>query len=126
MNYTPEQARELVAQALESGEFIQTQGSLYDPVLDAHCCLGVAMRVYMTHENNSIVTSPQDERPTLFTSGSEGSDARLLTEVRDWLGFSNCDGKYADNSLTRNNDYNGMTFSEIAKLFRNPPKGLLA
>jgi len=125
MNNTPEQARELVAQALESGEHIQGTGCLERKNINGiyRCCLGVATRVYMEHENNSIICE-HEQGKTVFRSGLDRRRDRLLTEVRVWLGFRSQNGGYKVGSLGHDND-NGMSFTEIAKLFRNPPKGLI-
>lgn len=48
MNKIPEQAREIVATALESGEYIQGIEQLEGG--GRHCCLGVAIREFMNHE----------------------------------------------------------------------------
>ena len=125
MNYTPEQARELVAQALESGEHIQGTGCLERKNINGlyRCCLGVAMRVYMEHENNSISCSYTHQK-TIFRSGPDRQHETLLPEVRRWLGLRSEHGGYESGSLIHDND-RGVPFVDMAKLFRNPPGNLL-
>jgi len=128
MNYAPEQARELVAQALESGDHIQGLSCLEDKRTNGmtyRCCLGVATRVYMEHEDNSITYSRGMGR-TIFceSQGKEICDVSLLPEVMEWLDFRTEDGDYGFESLVNEND-RGVSFIDIAKLFRNPPRELL-
>lgn len=129
MNKTPAEAREIVAQALESGEY--TQGEKYLEYLEddklVHCCLGVATREFMKHESVDIDVQLElgEQGCTTFDCDS----VSLCIIVRDWLGFRRSSGSYdldqGRTALSINND-NGMPFSEIAELFRNPPEGLLA
>lgn len=123
--HTPEEARELVAQALESGDFEQGVGRLYN--CDGTCDpLGVSIRVFMDHEEHNIKIEPTH-------GGNKFNEEAfyLLPEVKEWLGFSTCRGHYngmynsRDCSLTIDNDKRGLSFEQIAKLFRNPPEGLL-
>lgn len=129
MNKTPAEAREIVANALESGEY--TQGGTYLEFLSddgfRHCCLGVATREFMKHESVDI-----DVKLGLGGQGCTAFDCSsvsLCITVRDWLGFRRSSGAYnldqGRTALSINND-NGMPFIEIAELFRNPPEGLLA
>ncbi len=129
---TPAQAREIVAQALESGEYTQGQGCLEreDGISGVtNCCLGVATREFMKCEQHSITP-----KPAFQNSGEisfDGSVRSLSQEVQAWLGFNTRFGGYKSDSpdqrisLAGANDEK-VPFSEIAKLFRNPPEGLLA
>lgn len=125
MNNTPTQAREIVAQALESGEYTQGHGCLEhrDKTGVINCCLGVSIREFMKCEQHSIVS----KRTSTEGGGISFDDCvgNLPKEVQTWLGFDNSFGRYSNTSLANVND-NQMSFPEIAKLFRNPPEGLLA
>ncbi len=126
---TPAQAREIVAQALESGEYAQGYGCLEDTGKLTHCCLGVATREFMKCEQHSI--TPKPAFPNSGEVSFDGSVRCLHQEVQAWLGFATRFGGYKSDSpddrisLAGAND-NKVPFSEIAKLFRNPPEGLLA
>ena len=117
---TPAEARELVAQALESGEYKQGHGWLC--AYGRYCCLGVATEVFMKHNPGIIETETPNVR--MYKCGSAHEDRRLLEIVRRWLGFGDKSGFFNKDSLAALNDI-GTSFTEIAKLFRNPPEGLL-
>jgi len=145
-NNTPEQARELVAQALESGDYVQGYGYLELQVDGGctNCCLGVACREFIKHEND-VHAIPAE----LFHDGTtsfDGERSKLPYYIQGWLGFNDSSGSYDGGCLTEDNDgdltpnpvkrsedhareawlYSGdKTFTGIANLFRNPPKGLL-
>lgn len=121
MNNTPAQAREIVAQALESGEYTQGFGCLERG--GTNCCLGVATREFMKHEQHSITTSRALEAGTDISFNDHVTI--LPKEVQSWLGFSGFLGNHSYGSLSGSND-NKSPFSEIAELFLNPPEGLLA
>lgn len=126
MNNTPAEAREIVAQALESGEYIQGVGCLEDSGKRTHCCLGVAIREFMKCEQHSITTENTARGVIIF----DGDYVSLPPEVQSWLGFRTQFGAHEGSdfrwaSLMTVND-TGTSFPEIAKLFRNPPEGLLA
>lgn len=122
--HTPEEARELVAIALESGAYKQGQGCLHNSVKDTYCCLGVAIRVFMSHEENSIsVIDYSFARPLEATF--DGEHAVLPSQVQEWLGFQELRGRYQTGYLVDDNDRNQLSFEQIAELFRNPPEGLL-
>lgn len=123
MNNTPTEAREIVAQALESGEYTQGYACLEDAGKHTHCCLGVATREFMKYEQHSI--TPKPVFPHSSETSFDGSVRCLPQEVQAWLGFDKRFGNYSNTSLADKND-NKVPFSEIAKLFRNPPEGLLA
>lgn len=116
---TPEQFRIKVAEALESGEYKQGKGLLCNKD-NEYCCLGVACDVYIKNGGGLEV---------LHTSKGikefGNISAFLPIKVRDALGFSGRLGQTeACGTLASLND-RGIPFSRIAKLFRNPPKGLL-
>lgn len=121
MNWTKEEQekhRNLVADALESGEYQQCIGTLKDG--NEFCCLGVACDVFKKE------TGKGKWNDTFFMVDSEASQICLVTEVRSWLGLKSDEGFYqTDKGLTTHNDDDGWTFEEIAKLFRDPPEGLV-
>ena len=122
---TPAEARDLVAQALESGEYEQGKGFLC--VDGKYCCLGVATEVYMKHYSQFISKTTsiiKAGKVTCYECWNEQSTDYLLSPVREWLGFETSRGNFNESSLARLNDA-GTPFKEIAKLFRNPPEGLL-
>lgn len=118
--HTPEEARNLVADALESGNYDQGHSVLHNILYNTWCCLGVATKVYMKHEEHNIKL----EKKGLATT-FDGNKILLLPSVKEWLGFNTNNGCYIGSSLITDNDTEGMSFIKIAKLFRNPPKGLL-
>ena len=120
---TPAEARELVARALESGKYKQGHGGLC--IEGEYCCLGVAMEVFMEH-NPGIIEKIEmhDAGFTVYQNGEDSNSAVLLCVVKEWLGFRTNKGRFNNDSLILIND-NGTPFTEIAKLFRNPPEGLL-
>ena len=119
---TPAEARELVAQALESGEYKQGVGSLCEN--GKYCCLGVATEVYMKY-NPNILTIDVGRFKVYRTEPGTPHVIYLPHAVRKWLGFRTCNGDFNTNqALSKIND-SGTPFTEIAKLFRNPPEGLL-
>ncbi len=127
--HTPEEARNLVADALESGEYEQIVGWL--TLSHGHCCLGVACEVFMEVETDNFLEKTEGLRGT---SQYAGSSSVLPIKVQNWLGFNSSDGEWKEedddaediihDSLVARND-SGTPFEEIAKLFRDPPEGLL-
>ncbi len=124
MNFkrTPEEARELVAIALESGDYDQGQEMLHCTVDNTYCCLGVATCIYMNNEDHDINI---ETSPVYSYTCYDGVSDYLLGEVREWLGFATVDAVYKTSSLPDDNDTEGLSFKQIAKLFREPPPGLL-
>ena len=132
---TPAEARELVAQALESGEYPQGTGCLSRRD-GKYCCLGVATEIFMEHNPGIIECATSGDGRNLYKyAQSQGKVVNysleetdyLLKVVSDWLGFRTCQGYFGTSdscSLVHLND-TGKPFSEIAKFFRNPPEGLL-
>ena len=127
MNFklTPEQARNAVADALESGEYTQGRFALHNLLNDSYCCLGVACDIFCKIEE------PLNRKPTDFKSREsiEGYDDCLPLKVQEWLGFTTKGGNFAElihdkGSLVALNDRTDLGFKFIATLFRNPPKGL--
>ena len=108
--HTPAARREVWCQALESGLWKQTAGTLRD--VNRFCCLGVACDLISpTRWNNGYWEHEMDVLP---------SSARLLLGLSEAAG--NFDG--ADLSLTEVND-GGRDFQYIAKLIRSEPTGFL-
>lgn len=111
---TPKAARELWAQALESGKYKQGAGQLAVETDEGlqHCCLGVACELAV---HQGIIAS------------FDGDDGALqdYMPVQDWLGLRVFNGTYSlDQSLTSDND-NGRTFEQIAATIRAEPEGLV-
>lgn len=126
MNNTPAEAREIVAQALESGEYTQGIGCLErrDEISGVtYCCLGVATREFMKCEQHSITT-----RRATIAGGTlfDDSSSHLPSEVKTWLGFATSSGDFDNNTSLADVNDQRHPFSKIAELFRNPPEGLLA
>lgn len=132
MNYTPEQARELVACALESGKYKQEQKMLHNYKTDKYCCLGLATHLFMLHESHNIkITQDSNSQKTYYNEEYHRKSTTLLFSVQNWLGFTYPNGAYGPwlpnytrTGLAADND-KGMSFVEIAEKFRNPPAGLL-
>lgn len=105
-------------QALRSGKYSQGKYVLQSPV--GYCCLGVGVKEY---EKCFGVQFPR-------TAGGELKGASLMyfKQVQHWLGLEGPAGAYTvngvDTSLARNNDYNGMTFEQIADIIDSRPEGL--
>ena len=105
-------------EALRSGEYSQTQGTLSDK--DGFCCLGVACKVYESETGNKL---PVNEFGT-FIQDTLIKDYKC---VREWIGLSSGDGEFQETgggcSLTELND-TGKLFHEIADLIESEPLGL--
>jgi len=113
---TPKEARELWAQALESGEYERGVGQLAVVNEDntrSFCCLGVACELAIKH---GIIEGYDDDDETLD---------HYLTVV-EWLGLSDSEGTYEGGqlSLIAAND-SGSEFWEIAATIRAEPEGLV-
>ena len=108
--------REIWLNALSSGKYKQTSEVLQDS--SGFCCLGVACDVYMkeTGKGEWIV---EDSRKVFLDSIT-----RLPDEVKNWFGFSTKYGDYDDGMLTKLNDDERLSFSEIADIIDSNPKGL--
>lgn len=118
--HTPEEARKLWVDALRSGEYAQTTGSLRRE--DGFCCLGIACDVFRTHEADAW----------WHTTSIGAFVCRGISEagythhvVKDWLGMETSAGVYGDgmSRLSADND-NGKTFLEIADIIESNPPGL--
>ncbi len=127
--HTPEEARNLVADALESGNY--KQGVMYLDAGGKMCCLGVACHLFNEVEEELLIEGTDDDHDEGALSFGEYGDMHgLPTIVREWLGIRYNEGEWDHdhaidnkNSLASVND-SGMTFEEIAKLFRDPPSGM--
>ena len=122
---TPAEARELVAQALDSGKYEQGRGALCSGY--KYCCLGVATEVYMKHHPD--VVSVEEGEFKRYSIGGARQDLCLLEPIRVWLGFKSHLGSFINKDgsqmhLTSLNDQ-GTPFTVIAHLFRHPPEGLV-
>lgn len=113
-------------EALESGEYEQTSGTLRS-TKGKFCCLGVACDLAA----KSGLGAWDDDNPAVFQVGDHKNGGVMPTPVaRQWLGAANpgsgdlqLDGIYA----TTRNDNEGNSFAEIAAAARIewgfPPKG---
>lgn len=113
-------------EALESGEFEQGRGVLYDTETNRFCCLGVACE--LAHRDGIVTAhdcvSERDHHPYVRYYGEDECYAVLPLEVMNWLGFSHPSpsvelGGGAVVELTTLNDAHGYTFTQIAELIRS-------
>lgn len=130
MNYTPEQARELVAKALESGDYIQGFGFL--ETQDVEETEESEEYVFLSNQNSDEPDEPEEPKepvnrkncclgvacrefmkheasPIEITADKgrtlfDGNHLGLPGEVQGWLGFDKCTGEYDDGCLTTDND----------------------
>lgn len=111
--------RELVADALESGEYDQGNNVLRTPE-DKFCCLGVATDIYIKQTNCKKSWEKYCDQYSF-----DGNKYYLAEEVMRWLGFRLRNPRLDNGrTLSELND-EGIDFKEIAKIFRNPDKGML-
>lgn len=121
---TPKEARELWAQALESGKYKQGTGCLTTVMGDEEedCCLGVACKLAIEHD---VIDEYAYLAPNL----------ECYPAVWQWLGLRDYEGSYWSNggphgartgsSLVVDNDSCGATFQQIAATIRAEPEGLV-
>lgn len=104
-------------EALESGEYKQGRGALLKGY--EFCCLGVACDVAI--KNGVALKVDRRGRWTVF----DGCHLALPPAVQDWLGLRTEDGEAKDGTcLTSLNDWEDLSFSEIAAVIRSEPPGL--
>jgi hypothetical protein len=106
---------QLLVDALRSGEYQQTQGTLEDKI--GNCCLGVACRVAMKHGLN-IQIEIQSNGQTLF----DDVDGVLPSSVSSWYGLESADPELIlpwneTEPATMCNDRLNLNFNEIANAF---------
>jgi hypothetical protein len=106
---------QLLVDALRSGEYQQTQGTLEDKI--GNCCLGVACRVAMKHGLNIQIEIQLNDQ-TLF----DGCDGVLPPSVSSWYGLESADPELIlpgneTASATRCNDNLHLDFNSIAAAF---------
>jgi hypothetical protein len=115
------------ADALESGEYQQTQGLLHrvggDERRKGFCCLGVAAKLAV--DAGLGIPVHRDEYRMCY-----GHDAlELDPRVQDWLGLRSKSGGYGhsetgeffEHYLTKDNDSDGHDFKRIAMTIRTTP-----
>jgi hypothetical protein len=107
---TPKEARELWAQALESGQYKQGYGRLA-PDDQRHCCLGVACELAV-------------QAKVIPDYDPWDGDLAAYEPVREWLGLATDEGAYEGGNLVKDND-TARTFTEIAATIRAEPEGLV-
>lgn len=105
---------ELLAKALESGEFKQGRYALREG--DIYCCLGVANEVFRKETGIGFWTDRDFIGEAVF----------MHSETKQWFGFSFEAGHYRGSSLMIDNDENRKTFPEIAAIIRSRPEGLFS
>ncbi len=123
-------ARAKWVEALRSGKYKQANGNLAvrnhypdEPSTISYCCLGVA-----------VVVLGAEPEGVWFNGGTLNSYQRVMRQ----LGLRNDQGTYdttiedpetgtrisVSSCLTKNNDSDGMSFSEIADVIESNPYGL--
>ena len=109
------------ADALESGEYEQTQGALREG--DSFCCLGVLCNLHAQAKPKIAA----NEHKTKYYMGHEGE---LPPEVMAWAGVKSDEGDFyvkgsdEPQSLINMNDTERLTFPKIAKVIRKHYKEL--
>jgi hypothetical protein len=108
--------------ALESGEYKQGRGQLYDATNQQYCCLGVLCALFIKHGPTEAAWDLMDrgdkvEGGLYFGGGEPVNYLTLPPEVQDWAGLEGenpavriTGGK---TGLTQLND-SGATFERIA------------
>jgi len=104
-------------EALESGEFEQTQVSLKDE--DGYCCLGVACDIYRRETGDGEWVWDEDFNSYAFVTEEDRPNAAVLPEsVRKWLGASSAAVRIGSWSAIDMNDELGYDFKGIAARVR--------
>lgn len=121
------------ATALESGEFKQTKGCLFDGT--GYCCLGVLCKLAgkefkkiedADEDDISRFGIETDQYKTFGRPYQHFEQSVLPDEVVEWAGLRTVEGSYRINDLeeeiwddlTQENDQNGKNFKEIAEIIR--------
>lgn len=117
--------------ALRSGNIPQTQGVLADVATGGRCCLGVACDIAVEYgvippPQEYVLMTPTGDRKVLSYNGES---MQLPEAVRYFFGIDSSTGGYGKtkdiyNSLTKLNDRDKKTFSEIADVIESNPAGL--
>jgi len=110
-------------QALESGEYEQATGTLYNGI--GYCCLGVGAKVLLGDPEGL-----EDDGEYYW----DGESAVAPQSFMDKVGLTDMTGTYeipssneddeVFSSLVDQNDSHGWNFKQIADLIRSRPKGL--
>ena len=106
--------------ALESGEYKQAEGVLYDPFTKGFCCLGVLQHCLLDGKVETYNDADGENSPEAFTSFEEEKCASLYAPSDDFyrafpqLGWV----KVNQGSLMVMNDEDRVTFKEIAACIR--------
>ena len=120
---TPKEARQVLINALRSGEYKQAQGVLKQN--DRFCCLGVACDVYRKITGEGEWKVFQHEYYEGFILDNEREPGILPRKVADFFGFIHRDGRLnEENSLAHLNDI-GCTFDYIANVIEKEPENLV-
>lgn len=103
--------------ALRSGEY--TQGKTYlRSADDKFCCIGVLCDLAV---EAGIIPAPTEKSEYAYIFGGLCTPPK---EVKNWAGLASYDAAYGNESLTRDNDVRGKTFTEIADIIESEPAGL--
>lgn len=135
-NETPAEARQLLVDALRSGEYTQCAGTLEKRVAGeviGNCCLGVACRLFVARypDRLGVIEAEQYTEFHDCTKGVGGDyySALLPPSVQEWLGFRTRDGSLrgGESSITLSaaND-TGRSFDYIANLIERGAVNVIA
>ncbi len=123
-------------EALESGEYEQGKSKLHGRLdgVDRYCCLGVACKLFIEAGGELRIHEVDNGGPDISVTYNNEM-ALLPSPVADWLGLTDRGSAFTPvtvshegeegqfDQLTALND-TGASFTEIAKVIRNEPKGL--
>lgn len=106
--------RKLWIKALRSGNY--KQGYYHLKVADRYCCLGVACDVAFSNgfEDDKLAYNDVFEE-----------NSYLPYQIVRYFGLATTCGSYYKSSLTLDNDYNYLSFNEIAGIIESEPEGLI-
>lgn len=120
-----EHVKDLLVEALRSGEYTQTTGKLKDD--SGHCCLGVLCELYAKTQKKKGFQKDEfgniyfeDSNQTRYDGTPFREDGTLPTQVQRWAGMSSDTGTFVtkkgnSKELTDLNDNHGKSFKQIAK-----------
>lgn len=124
-NETPAEARKLLVDALNSGEYQQGKRCLNKD--GKYCCLGVACDVFVKLYPN-VVKVEENKNGNI---GYDGETHTLPNMVREWLNFNSYVGELKQpevkwvgtnhncSTLAMVNDYSHYNFKQIAQLIED-------
>ena len=117
--------RKLLVDALRSGDYIQGRDQLRTE--KGYCCLGVACDVYRQSQDQNSAWKQRNCGYSFL-----GAMNSLPEKVMEWFGFETDIGDYGTidengphvNSLTELNDFDKMSFIDIANVIESEPEGM--